>query len=53
MAEKIEENINLEKDFIVSDEILRINNVINSILKRPYNKVFRIRIDRELRLKNW
>lgn len=32
MAEKIEENINLEKDFIVSDEILRINNVINSIL---------------------
>ncbi|MGO1653192.1 RNA polymerase sigma factor [Senegalia sp. (in: firmicutes)] len=40
-----------EKEIVLKEEFIEINNIINSSLKEPYEQVFRLRIDSELSFK--
>lgn len=40
-----------ERDIIFKDELIRINNIINSSLEEPYSEIFRLRVYEELSFK--
>lgn len=46
-----EETDFFEKEIVLKEEFIEINNIINSSLKEPYEQVFRLRIDSELSFK--
>ncbi len=48
---KHEEAIMIENHIVSRDEFTRINNIIDSSLQEPYNKVFRLRVYDELSFK--
>ncbi|MGO1368694.1 MAG: RNA polymerase sigma factor [Senegalia sp. (in: firmicutes)] len=40
-----------EKEIVLKEEFIEINNIINSSLKEPYEQVFRLRVDSGLSFK--